>query len=66
MRPELTFSYDPQMRPLSARCTRCGEQMPTHPTELKEPADAILWLSQQFIEHKRLKHPAPPLGFDPE
>ncbi len=56
MRPALLFSYDKLMRPVSAKCKLCGEQMPEPTTELGSPADVVVWLSKQFIEHKKTKH----------
>ena len=60
MLTELSFVYDPEMRPVSARCSVCGQLMPTPPSTLRDAADMVMWLSQQFLEHKRLKHPQQP------
>lgn len=59
VKPELTFTYDAEMRPISAKCSACREQMPTPPANLHSTVDLIAWLSASFLEHKRLKHPAP-------
>lgn len=58
MKTELAFSYDQRMQPVSAKCSLCGEGMPAPSSELSAPGDVVLWLAQQFIEHKKLKHPA--------
>jgi hypothetical protein len=60
MRTELSITYDRNMHPLSAKCKGCGEQMGQPGPELKEPVDIILWYSQLYVEHRKLKHaPAP-------
>ena len=56
---ELSFIYDADMRPVSARCSRCRQLMPPPPSALRDAGDMVMWLSQQFIEHKRLKRPVP-------
>lgn len=56
---ELSLSYDADLRPISGKCTLCGEPMPTPPPELTSDADRMMWLSGHFIDHKRLKHPHP-------
>jgi hypothetical protein len=60
--PELTIRYDHQLRPVSAECTSCGQQMPRPPAYLNDSSDIILWFSDHFIEHRKEKHPAPPYG----
>jgi hypothetical protein len=60
MRPELSFSYDANIRPIAGKCTACGEQMPAPPSDPRDNIDTILWLSHHFIVHKQLKHPKPP------
>lgn len=49
--------HDSEMRPVTAMCTACREQMPKAPSNLRSTFDLVLWLSTFFIEHKRLKHP---------
>ena len=56
MPSELSFMYDPQMRPVSAKCTICGQLMPPPPSHLLDSADLIMWLSGEFLEHKRIEH----------
>jgi hypothetical protein len=58
-RTELSFGYDRNMKPISGYCTRCGEMMPKPPPDLRSSADIVYWLSQQFLEHKKLKHSQP-------
>jgi hypothetical protein len=58
MRTELKFVYDDKMHPLSATCSGCGERMPKPPADMKDNADTIVWFSEQYIEHKKLKHPS--------
>ena len=58
MKTELAFSYDQRMRPVSAKCSLCGEGMPAPASELSAPADIVFWLAQKFVEHKKLKHSA--------
>jgi len=60
MRRELQFIYDPDMRPVSARCSLCSELMPMPPSTLRDAADTVMWMSQRFIEHKRLNHSTQP------
>ncbi|MBS1806155.1 MAG: hypothetical protein JST28_22660 [Acidobacteria bacterium] len=57
MKTELVFSYDSMMRPTSAKCRLCGQMMPKPGTELNSSADIVLWVSERFLEHKRLEHP---------
>ena len=54
---ELVFTYDENMKPLWAQCSRCGEHMPLPPLNLEDTADIFLWFSGQFLEHKKRKHP---------
>lgn len=56
LRPQLTFQYGHSMCPLSATCSVCGAVMPLPPANLTRPADIVMWLSRQFIEHKRETH----------
>jgi hypothetical protein len=60
MLTELSFVYDPEMRPVTARCSVCGQLMAPPPSTVRDAADMVMWLSQQFLEHKRLKHPQQP------
>jgi hypothetical protein len=60
MRTELAITYDTNMYPLSAKCKGCGEQMPPPGSELAEPVDIILWFSQLYVEHRKLKHAPTP------
>ena len=60
MRPELSLTYDRDMRPVAGRCTACGEQMLSPPSAPHDNVDTILWLSHHFLIHKQLKHPTPP------
>ena len=65
MTSELTFIYDAEMRPVAARCSICRKLMPPPPSHLRDAADMVLWLSEQFILHKRKEHPKP-LDPDPD
>jgi hypothetical protein len=57
-RTELEFYYDENSFPVGAKCGICGEEMPKNETDLLAPAaDAVLWFSEQFLIHKRQKHP---------
>jgi len=56
MLSELKIEYDEAMRPISVACTACGEKMPQPPSDLENAADIIMWLSEKYIEHRRLKH----------
>ena len=56
MLSELKIEYDEAMRPISVACTACGEKMPQPPSDLENPADIIVWLSEKYIEHRRQKH----------
>jgi len=63
MRGELCFNYDEEMRPVSAKCSRCGQLFEPPSSTLLDAVEITALMSQQFIEHKRINHPAP---FDPE
>jgi hypothetical protein len=54
-RTELNVEYDSEMRPVSATCTGCGEKMPQPPANLQKAADIIGWLSEKYVEHRKLK-----------
>jgi len=59
IRTELKIGYDNTMKPISATCIACGEKMPLPPAKLynlNESADTIVWFSERYIEHRRLKH----------
>jgi len=56
MRTALAITYDGFMHPLAAKCRDCGEEMRQPGPELVEPVDIILWFSQLYVEHRRLKH----------
>jgi hypothetical protein len=58
MRTQLSITYDTYMHPLAAKCKECGEAMRRPGPDLKEPVDIILWFSQLYVEHRRLKHVA--------
>ena len=60
MNSELVIRYDPDLRPISAQCTSCGQKMPSLPSDLDDTAARIIWFSDHFIEHKKRKHPAAP------
>jgi len=62
-RTELKVDYNKEMKPISARCTGCREPMPTPSPDLVNSADIIVWLSNQYIEHRRLKHSQDDEGF---
>jgi hypothetical protein len=65
MIPELTIRYNHVLRPESAECSSCGQQMPKPPSELTDSSDLVLWFSGQVIDHRKEKHPAPPYGSEP-
>jgi hypothetical protein len=56
IRTELKIDYDDEMRPISATCTGCGEKMPKPPADLQDSADIVVWSSEKYIEHRKLKH----------
>jgi len=53
----LTFTLDDHQRPVSVKCPFCGEEMPPPSQAFEAPLAAILWGTQQFLEHESLKHP---------
>ena len=53
----LTFTFDEQQRPVSAKCPYCGEEMPPPGPGYEAPLAAILWGTEQFLRHKGLQHP---------
>lgn len=59
MRTDLKFDYSGEISPISAICLACGERMPTPPPSLRDPAEIVLWLSENYLEHKKLTHAAP-------
>jgi len=56
IRTELQIDYDDRAKPMSATCTACGEKMPEPPKAIQDPADIIMWSSQKYIEHRKMKH----------
>lgn len=62
MIPELAIRYDDELRPTSAQCSSCGLRMPAPPHDLQETVDVIMWFSDNFIEHRKQKHPSTPYG----
>ena len=56
MLSELKIEYIEDMKPVSATCGGCGENMPTPPAEVVNSADIIMWLSKQYVDHCRQKH----------
>jgi hypothetical protein len=60
MIPELVIRYDHDLRPKSAQCSSCGHPMPPPPPDFDDSADIVQWFSNQFIEHRKEKHAAPP------
>jgi len=55
-RTELKIEYDAHMKPIRAICNGCGEKMPLPPADLQKAADIIIWFSNKYLEHRRLKH----------
>jgi hypothetical protein len=56
-RTELQITYDNLGDPISAECTRCGKVIPLPGPGMRTPADVVMWLSEQFLRHKRINHP---------
>ena len=56
MRTELQFIYNEHMHPIGATCSKCGEKMPKPDPRLKDSAEIIVSLSEQYLDHKRQKH----------
>jgi hypothetical protein len=56
-RTELQIAYDKVGNPISAECTRCGKVIPVPGSTMRAPADVIVWLTEQFLRHKRINHP---------
>jgi len=55
-RAELSFDFDAEAKPASASCTICGEKMLLPPTDLRDTAEIIMWLSMVYLEHRMQKH----------
>ena len=55
-RTELKIEYDAEMKPISAMCAVCREQMPTPPEDLKDTAEIIIWLSLVYLQNQMQKH----------
>jgi len=64
MNSELVIRYDDHLQPVSGQCSSCGQQMPKQPSGLQDTTGKIAWLSEQFVAHKRSKHPTPRYGND--
>jgi hypothetical protein len=63
-RPELTIFYDADNLPASAKCSACGEGMPTaYPRTAS--AEIIEWFAAHFEIHKGL-HPVQNAEFETE
>jgi hypothetical protein len=58
MRTELEFTYDNCMLPTAAHCTRCGCAMRMSDSKMRNSAEIIMAISEQFLCHKRINHPA--------
>lgn len=55
-RTELKIEYDGQMKPIRAVCNGCGEKMPLPLADLQNAADIIVWFSNKYLDHRKLKH----------
>jgi hypothetical protein len=55
-RTELQIEYSDQMKPISATCAGCGEKMPMPPVDLENTVDVIVWFSNKYLDHRKLKH----------
>lgn len=53
-----------RMQPVSGRCTACGEAMQAPDVSVRDSAEALIWFSRQFAEHRRHRH-APSDARDP-
>jgi len=43
--------------PISAKCSKCGEQMPQGSPRITNPIDNVAWFGAQFSEHVAQFHP---------
>ena len=66
MRTELQFTYDDNMHPTAAHCTRCGRAMRMPDAQMRDTAQIIMVISEQFLRHKRIEHPPIPEDIDQE
>ena len=54
--PELQMSYDENSVPVSAKCSKCGEQMPQSTPRITNPIDNVEWFAAQFRLHVERSH----------
>jgi hypothetical protein len=59
MPAELRLTFDENMRPVSAECSRCHQAIPMPGPDVRDPIDMMHWLSEQFLLHKMLHAPLP-------
>jgi hypothetical protein len=54
--PELTFTYDADTYPVSAKCGICGEEMPHEVERRATSSEDIQRFAAQFDLHMKQKH----------
>jgi hypothetical protein len=55
-KPEWLVEYSANSRPLSAKCSACGVQMPLMESKNASSAESEKWFAIQFDLHVRRKH----------
>ena len=54
--PELTFTYDANAYPVSAKCGICGEEMSSEVKRRTTSTEDVEWFAAQFDLHMKQKH----------
>jgi NMD protein affecting ribosome stability and mRNA decay len=55
--PEMTVIADMNNYPATARCSACGQAMPTRQRWINSSADNLVWFAEQFKLHLAQQHP---------
>ena len=56
--PEMQLRCDENGIPISAKCSKCGAQMPPSSPRITNPIDNVAWFGAQFSEHVAQCHPS--------
>jgi hypothetical protein len=55
--PVLQTRYDENSIPASAKCSKCGAQMPQSTPRITNPIEKVEWFADQFSLHVAQSHP---------
>jgi hypothetical protein len=56
-KPQLTILHDEYDYPATAKCSSCGQAMPTRQRWINSSADNLNWFADQFKLHLEKAHP---------